>query len=78
MKMFDVWMVFRASDQSVRTVKRAPGLAWDEVAWRVRVRIPDPWGRTVGAFEVTLPEEPPAGVTVTAIEQPSDKAGEAS
>lgn len=61
------FLVYRASDGSLRVVKGARGvvtLAWDEIAFEVEVIVPDPWGRLAGAILIELPENGPAIVEV--------------
>lgn len=58
------FLVYRANDQSLRTVRKLPRLAWDEVAFNIEVTVPDPWGRLAGSILVELPETGPAVVEV--------------
>lgn len=58
------YLIFRASDQSLRVAKRVPDLAWDEISWKVELAIPMPWGRLVGAIKIDLPEAAPPTVDV--------------
>jgi hypothetical protein len=65
MRTLNAFLIYRASDQSLRVVTKSPRLAWDEVAFTIQVRVPDPWGRLAGAIVVELPENGPAVVEVT-------------
>lgn len=58
MKRLDAFLVYRASNQSLRVVTRRPSLAWDELAFKVTVNVPDPWGRLAGAILIDLPGGP--------------------
>lgn len=58
------YLIYRASDQSLRVVNRSPRLAWDEVAFTLKINVPDPWGRLAGAIAIELPENGPAVVEV--------------
>lgn len=40
----------------MRMLQRDPNLRWDEVAFRVRVRVPKLWGRMVGDINLEVPE----------------------
>lgn len=63
-KQLKAYLVYRASDQSLRVITRSPRLAWDEVAFTIQVNVPDPWGRLAGAIVIDLPENGPAVVEV--------------
>jgi hypothetical protein len=64
-KTLRAYLIYRASDQSMRVVyKLSRGLAWDEVAFEVKVTVPDPWGRLAGSVLIELPENGPAVVEV--------------
>lgn len=65
-KTVKAYLIYRASDASLRVVKgeRKLTLAWDEIAWRVQVEVPDPWGRLVGSILVELPDMGPPLVEV--------------
>lgn len=65
-----VFLVFRASTQELRVVRRAPELQWDEIAWSVELAIPQPWGRLVGAIKIDLPEAPEPTVDVQLLPAP--------
>lgn len=67
------WLVFRMGDQSLRvlTGKRAPALNWDEIAWQVKLKVPEPWGRVQGDVEITLPDSPPPEIVITEIAVPA-------
>lgn len=58
------WLIFRARDENLRVVTRQPALNWDEVAFDITVKVPDPWGRLAGSILVELPENGPAVVEV--------------
>lgn len=58
------YLIYRASDASLRVVRKRPDLAWDEVAFTVEVVVPDPWGRLAGSVLIELPENGPAVVEV--------------
>lgn len=58
------YLIYRASDASLRVVTRRPSLAWDEVAFAVEVTVPDPWGRLAGSVLIELPDNGPAVVEV--------------
>lgn len=58
------YLIFRASDESLRVVNKPPRLAWDEIAFTVDVTVPDPWGRLAGSVLIELPENGPAVVEV--------------
>lgn len=68
-KRLNAFLIYRACDQSLRTVTRRPSLAWDEVAWQVELTVPDPWGRLAGSILIDLPESAPPVVQVTPVEQ---------
>jgi hypothetical protein len=68
------YLIYRASDSSLRVVTRRPSLAWDEVAFTVEVKVPDPWGRLAGSVLIELPEGGPAVVEV--IPPPQEPDGE--
>lgn len=70
MKKVQAWLIYRASDGSLRVNSKRPRLAWDEITWSVSLNVPDPWGAIAGAIEITLPDSPPAEVKVTAIGEP--------
>lgn len=71
-KKLTCWLIFRARDQSLRTVKSAPNLDWDEIAWKTVLTIPSPWGHLDPAeVHITLPETPPTEIVVTALERPA-------
>lgn len=63
-KKMKAFLIYRASDQSLRVNKTMPSLAWDELAFAVEVTVPDPWGRLAGAITIDLPENGPAIVEV--------------
>lgn len=69
-KQLKAFLIYRASDQSLRVNMRRPSLAWDEVAFDVVVNVPDPWGRLAGSVVIDLPENGPAVVEVTPREEP--------
>jgi len=58
------FLIYRASDASLRVVRKRPNLAWDEIAFTVDVTVPNPWGRLAGAVLIDLPENGPAVVEV--------------
>lgn len=58
------FLIYRASDDSLRINNKRPSLAWDEIAFTVDVTIPDPWGRLAGSVLIELPENGPAVVEV--------------
>ena len=58
------WLIFKASDQTLRINKSRPRLTWDEIAWSVELQIPQPWGRLAGAIKIDLPEAPEPTVDV--------------
>ena len=58
------YLVFRASDESLRINNKPPRLAWDEIAFTVDLTIPDPWGRLAGSVLIELPENGPAVIEV--------------
>lgn len=59
------YLIYRAHDDSLRTVKKLQsGLAWDEVAFVVQVKVPDAWGRLAGAIVIDLPDDGPAVIEV--------------
>jgi len=58
------YLVYRASDDSLRVNNKPPRLAWDEIAFAVDVTIPDPWGRLAGSILIELPEQGPAVIEV--------------
>lgn len=58
------YLVYRASDDSLRVNNKPPRLHWDEIAFTVDVTIPDPWGRLAGAILIELPETGPAVIEV--------------
>ena len=64
------WLVFRASDASLRCVKRQPSLSWDEIAWVIDLNVPPPWGRLVGSITIDLPAAPEPTAEVVLLEQP--------
>jgi hypothetical protein len=59
-----VFLIYRASDDSLRVNRQRPALAWDEIAFTVDVTIPDPWGRLAGSILIELPETGPAVIEV--------------
>lgn len=63
------YLIYRASDDSLRINNKQPRLAWDEIAFMVEVMIPDPWGRLAGAVLIELPEQGPAVVEVVQPEE---------
>lgn len=66
------WLIYRARDESLRTVKSAPNLDWDEIAWRVNLSVPAPWGnKQRGEVNITLPEMPPSEIVIQTIERPA-------
>lgn len=65
------YLIYRASDDSLRVNNKAPRLAWDEIAFTVDVTIPDPWGRLAGAILIELPETGPAVIEVAHREEES-------
>ena len=69
-KKVKAFLIYRAADQSLRTVKKMPRLAWDEIAFNVEVNVPDPWGRLAGSVLIDLPENGPAVVEVKHTEVP--------
>lgn len=64
------YLIYRASDDSLRINNKQPRLAWDEIAFTVDVKIPDPWGRLAGAVLIELPENGPAVVEVVQDKEP--------
>lgn len=52
------------SDGEMRVVTKRPRLRWDEVAYEVRVNVPDAWGEIKGIIELSM-AEPPGDMTVT-------------
>ena len=64
------WLIFKASSQTLRVVRRAPELDWDEISWRIELTVPNPWGRLAGAIKLDLPEGPPPTVDVQLREEP--------
>lgn len=58
------FLIYRASDASLRVNRKRPELAWDEIAFTVKINVPDPWGRLAGAVVIDLPENGPAVVEV--------------
>lgn len=64
MRKVKAFLIYRASDQSLRVNRQRPNLAWDEIAFNVEVNIPDPWGRLAGAVVIDLPENGPATIEV--------------
>lgn len=68
MKKKHAYLIYRASDQSLRCVTRRPDLAWDEIAFNVTINVPDPWGRLAGSVVIDLPEAGPPVIEVK--EQP--------
>jgi hypothetical protein len=58
------YLIYRASDDSMRINNKPPRLAWDEICFTVDVNIPDPWGRLAGAILIDLPEQGPAVIEV--------------
>lgn len=58
------FLIYRASDASLRVVRKRPYLEWDEIAFTVDITIPDPWGRLAGAIAIDLPENGPAVIEV--------------
>lgn len=71
MKKLNAYLVYRAHDESLRVVTRNPSLRWDEVAFKVEVNVPDPWGRIAGAVVIDLPEGGPAVIEVQHTEVPA-------
>jgi len=65
------YLVYRASDDSLRVRTTLGPLAWDEIAFKVDVNIPDPWGRLAGAIVIDLPEQGPAVIEVQHREEES-------
>lgn len=63
------YLVYRASDDSLRINKWPPELAWDEIAFTIDVTIPDPWGRLAGSILIDLPEQGPAVIEVVHSEE---------
>ncbi len=49
------WLIVRA-DGTMRVTTREPSLRWDEVSFKLNVRIPPSWGYEVGTIELTIPE----------------------
>lgn len=41
-----------------RINRRRPALAYDEVAYQIRVNVPSGWGRIYEAADITLPDAP--------------------
>lgn len=70
-RKMEAFLIYRASDQSLRIAKGTNGLrlAWDEIAFKVEVNIPDPWGRLAGSVLIELPENGPAVVEVVRAEE---------
>lgn len=65
MKVINAFLIFRARDQSMRVVNRNPHLDWDEVAFNLTLKVPDPWGRLAGAVAIELPEVGPAVIEIS-------------
>lgn len=68
-KQLKAHLIFRASDQSLRVVRKRPALAWDELSFEVTLNVPDPWGRLAGAVVIDLPESGPPIIEVTPEEE---------
>lgn len=66
-KQVKVLLIYRGSDQSLRVVTKPRPLAMDEVAWRITLDVPGPWGQIAGQIDINLPEAPPT-VEVTEME----------
>lgn len=66
------FLIYRASDASLRVNRKRPDLAWDELAFTVDVIVPDPWGRLAGAVVIELPENGPAVVEISLPDAPPD------
>lgn len=60
------YLVLRANGEA-RVVRKARRLRVDEVAYRLRVRIPLAWGEVAGDIELTMPPPPDA----PSVESPS-------
>ena len=39
-------------------VRKTPAMAWNEVAYKLVINVPESWGRVIGSFQVTMPEAP--------------------
>lgn len=65
-RKLEAFLIYRASDQSLRVAKGTNGLrlAWDEVAFKVQMTIPEPWGRLAGSVLIELPENGPAVIEI--------------
>jgi hypothetical protein len=46
------------SDGEMRIVRKKPRLRWDEVAYTIKVTVPDAWGELRGIIELSLPGPP--------------------
>jgi hypothetical protein len=61
------FLIVRA-DGDMRVVKKTPYLDFNEVAFHLKVSIPDAWAKVQGDVNIELPEPPPAEVTVELVE----------
>lgn len=51
------WYLIVDSHGEVR-IRKTAQLAWNEVAYKLTIRVPDSWGKVLGEFAVTMPEAP--------------------
>lgn len=71
----NAYLIVRA-DGSTRTVSRAPRLGMDEFAFRLRVKVPDTWGKIAGDIEVVIPDTVVPEVTIDIAEDVNDGRGD--
>lgn len=69
------YLIYSAHNDSLRVNKKLQALAWDEVAFEVKVKVPDSWGRMAGAILIDLPDEGPAVIEVKVDEPVLPKEG---
>ena len=55
MRTVNRWLIVRA-DETMRVVSRQPSLLWNEVAFRLKLTVPDGWGKLVGTVELEIPK----------------------
>jgi len=70
MKQIRAWLIYRASDATLRVSVRPPRYLVNEAVWQVTLNVPEPWGAVGSRAEVSLPDSLPSEIKVTAIAVP--------
>jgi hypothetical protein len=61
------YLIINCETGDARTVSRTPrDLTFGEIAYRLKINVPDTWGKILGDIELSLPE-PPDDVGVTEV-----------